>query len=233
MACARGEASPTQHTKLRLFAASGGFCQRPECNDRLFLDTKSKNIHIAEMAHVFAANDTGPRANTLLTSAERGAFENLILLCPKCHSIVDKAPNDFPDHLLKEWKGRHAERIAQVFGAIEYPNRAAARSAIEPALIENLVIFNQHGPDNEYRENPESEEATVWQRKMQERVLPNNRLVLAALDANRKHLRDYEVEVLEEFRQHIDDLEVRHLGDGNLGVGRRFPAGMDAILTED
>src|ERR1700680_5132941 len=143
MACARGEAFPNQHTKLRLFADSAGFCQRLGCNDRLFIDTKSKNIHIAEMAHVFAANDRGPRANTALSAAERGAFENLILLCPKCHSIVDKAPTDFPDTMLKEWKQRHAERIAVVFGTVQYGDRAAARKAIEPALIENRVIFDQ------------------------------------------------------------------------------------------
>src|SRR5580704_14691680 len=130
MACPRGEASPNQHTKMRLFAASGGFCQRPECNTALFVDTESKNIHIAEMAHVFAANDRGPRANAELSAADRGAFENLILLCPKCHAIVDKASDDFPDAKLREWKRGHAERIAAVFRIVQHPDRATARKAI-------------------------------------------------------------------------------------------------------
>ena len=179
MSCSRGKANPDQHTKLRLFADSAGFCQSPNCHRRLFLDTDSRNVHIAEMAHVFAANDNGPRVNMELTEEERGAYENLILLCPFCHAIIDKAPEDFPDNEVLEWKRRHVERIAAVFGAVQYGNRQAVRAAIEPALAENWLIFSEYGPDNEYRFDPESELAQVWQRKVRSSVLPNNRRVLA------------------------------------------------------
>jgi hypothetical protein len=232
MSCSRGKASPNPHTKLRLFADSAGFCQRPACQRRLFVDTDSRNIHIAEMAHVFAANNSGPRANVELTEEERGAYENLILLCPSCHSIIDKAPEDFPDDMLVEWKRSHFERIAAAFGAVEYGSRQAAREAIEPALAENSLIFDEYGPENEYRFDPESELARVWQRKVLSRVLPNNRKVLAILDANRSHLRGHELVTLEQFRQHIDDMEARHLGERVTAVGRRFPDGMQAILAE-
>jgi hypothetical protein len=233
MSCSRGKANPDQHTKLRLFADSGGFCHRPTCNCKLFLDTDSRNLHIAEMAHVFAANDTGPRANVELTEEERGAYENLILLCPTCHTIIDKAPEDYPDSLVLEWKRRHVERIAALFGAVEYANRQAARAAIETALSENRLIFDEYGPDNEYRFDPESEWAQVWQRKVRSHILPNNRKILSILDANRRHLRDQEQVTLEQFRQHVDDMEARHLGEGMTTPGRRFPDGMPAILAED
>jgi hypothetical protein len=232
VSCFRGKSSPDQQTKLRLFADSAGFCQRPSCQQRLFVDTDSRNVHVAEMAHVFAASNKGPRANFELTEEERGAYENLVLLCPSCHTIVDKAPEDFPDHLLVEWKRRHVERIAAVFGAIAYGSRHAAREAIEPALAENRVIFDEYGPENDYRFDPESELAQVWQRKVLSSILPNNRKVLAILDANRCHLRGQELTALEQFRQHIDDLEARHLGEGVITVGRRFPLGMQTILTE-
>ncbi|MFI5352640.1 MAG: hypothetical protein ACHQZS_06710 [Candidatus Binatales bacterium] len=196
------------------------------------MDTDSRNLHIAEMAHVFAARNKGPRANVELTEEERGAYENLILLCPTCHTIVDKAPEDFPDDVLAEWKRSHAERVAAAFGAVEYGSRQAARQAIEPALAENRVIFDEYGPENEYKFDPESELAKVWQRKVRSRILPNNRKVLAILDANRRHLRGDEPSTLEEFRQHVDDLEAKHLGEGATAVGRRFPHGMRAILTE-
>lgn len=232
MSCYRGKASPDQQTRLRLFAASGGFCQRPDCHRNLFVDTDSGTIHIAEMAHLFAANDRGPRANTQLTEEERGAFENLILLCPSCHKIVDKAPSAFSDEMLCEWKRCHAERIAATFGAVEYSSRQAARAAIELVLAENGAIFEEYGPENQYRFDPESELAHVWQRKMRSRILPNNRKVLAILDANRRHLNGQELRTLEEFRQHIDDLEVRHFGEGIAAVGRRFPDGMGDILMD-
>ncbi len=232
MSCPRGKANPNDHTKLRLFAASAGYCQSPTCHRSLFLDTKSRNIHIAEMAHVFAASDTGPRANIELTEEERGEYENLILLCAACHTIIDKAPLDYPDNLVLEWKHRHVERIATLFGAVEYASREAARAAIEPPLAENWMIFREYGPDNEYRFDPESELAEVWQRKVCSHILPNNRKLLAILVANRRHLWEHELATLEVFRQHIDDMEARHLADGIATVGRRFPVGMSILLTE-
>jgi hypothetical protein len=232
MGCNRGKANPDRHTQLRLFADSGGYCQRPECPNRLFVDTASKNIHLAEMAHIIAASDEGPRADKAVTGKKKGDYDNLILLCANCHTMVDKAPSDFPDALLREWKRRHVERITSLFGAVEYARRSAAREAIEPALAENRTVFDQCGPDNAYRYNPESEEAKVWQRKVRAIILPNNRKLLAVLDANRKHLDETEHETLEAFRQHVDDLEAKHIGDGG-DIASRFPNGMATILAEN
>lgn len=93
MACSRGAASPGAQTQRRLFAASAGYCQNPGCSNELFVGAAGKSIHIAEMAHVFAANDSGPRAKPDLSKEERGAFENLVMLCANCHTRVDKAPD--------------------------------------------------------------------------------------------------------------------------------------------
>lgn len=230
MSCPRGDASPDDHTKLRLFAASGGYCQNPSCERALFVDTGSKRIHIAEMAHVFAANDRGPRANENLSQAERGAFENLILLCSACHTIIDKAEQDFPDQILASWKRDHEGRLAKIFGAAHVGSRAEVFSVINPLMQENRIIFQEYGPDLEYRENPESEMAGAWQRKMRERIIPNSRRVLATLEANRDHMMEGEIRTLELFRQHIHDLEARHLTDVLVGAQRRFPEEMDNMM---
>ena len=52
------------------------------------------------------------------------------------------------------------------------------------------------------------------------------------MDANRAHLIDVEVETVELFRQHIEDLEARHVGDNVAAVGARFPPGMSRILMD-
>ena len=167
-----------------------------------------------------------------MTDADKGSYDNLILLCANCHTTIDKAPADFPDSLIREWKRKHVERINSLFGAIAYPDRASARKAIEPALTENLAVFDQYGPNNDYRQDPESGLAKVWQRKMRAIILPNNRKVLTILDINRRHLSQTEVKTLESFRQHIDDLEAKHIGEDSRDVTSRFPAGMSDILTE-
>lgn len=232
MSCPRGEAAPDAHTKLRLFAASGGYCQNPGCERSLFLDTGSKRIHIAEMAHVFAAKNDGPRANPELTEHERGMFENLILLCSVCHTMIDKAEADFPDHLIQSWKRDHEYRLARIFGAVHLETRTDVEAVIKPLLYENKIIFEEYNPDLPYRDNPESEMATAWQNKMCERIIPNSRRILATLDANIDHMIDAERRTLELFRQHIHDLEARHLTDIVVGEQRRFPNEMENMMRK-
>ena len=230
MACPRGKASPDSHTRLKLFAAAAGFCQNPKCETPLFIDLPDgENIHIAEMAHVFAANDDGPRSNRELSAEERGAFDNLILLCPKCHTEVDKAPTHYTDAALLNWKSQHAVKLKSVFGIQSFKDRQSARELIDPLLQENRAVFDLYGPHIKEAENPESGAAERWHRKVITRVLPKNQRILALLDANRNLLSDEEANVLEEFRQHVDDLSARHI-EGYCEGGRTFPSGMNSIL---
>lgn len=229
MACSRGAASPDLHTQRRLFAASAGYCQNPYCANELFIDAAGKSIHIAEMAHVFAANDGGPRANTHLSAEERGAFENLVMLCANCHTKVDKAPQAFPDAMMLGWKREHAHKLRQLFGAVKFDIREDARQVIEPLLAQNHAIFEQYGPHIEAALNPESGAAEQWKRKMLTRILPNSRRMLALLDANRHLLESGEKAILEQFRQHVDDLEAFHI-EGVHEDASRFPADLQQIL---
>ncbi len=145
MACPRGAASPDSHTQKRLFAASAGYCQNPSCERELFVDTDGKSIHIAEMAHVFAASDSGPRANPDLTDAERGSFDNIVTLCALCHTIVDKAPKSYPDEMMLKWKREHAHKLSGIFGVVSYDTRADARDAIEPILSLGAIAVPLRG----------------------------------------------------------------------------------------
>lgn len=231
MACSRGAASPDSHTQRRLFAASAGYCQNPSCYNVLFVDAAGKSIHMAEMAHVFAANDQGPRAKPGLSRAERGAFENLVMLCANCHTKVDKAPHAFPDDVMLKWKREHGNKLQGLFGAVRFDDRLTAFQVVEPLLAQNHAIFCQYGPHIEAANNPESGAAEQWKRKMLTRILPNSRRMLAIVDANRHLLRDDEKATLEQFRQHIDDLEAFHI-EGSKEDASRFPAGFANILKD-
>jgi hypothetical protein len=230
MPCSRGAAHPHRITSLRLFASSAGYCQNPKCLKPLFVETGTAAVHIAEMAHIIAAIDGGPRTNPELSAEERGSFDNLILLCANCHTLIDKAPDDFPDPLIQGWKHAHHQRIDQAFGLMPYPDRAMARNVVEPLLLENLHVFQQLGPDNDYRYDPESDLASVWRRKMLSMILPNNRKILAIADANRRHLSADEQATVEAFRQHVDDLEAKHVAGGN-DPASRFPADLHGLFA--
>ena len=232
MSCSRGKATPDTTTTYRLFADAAGFCQNPRCVQPLFRDTGGKVIHMAERAHVFAAADDGPRANRELSESERGQYENVILLCPTCHTMVDKAEAQFPAALLIRWKAEHIARIATLFRAADYATRAEVRAAIEPLLQENNAIYNSLNPDLPYQSDPEAEQAVKWQQAVVDRIIPNNRRVLATLDRNREHLLESEKVVLEQFRQHVLDQEVRHLSDVAPGDQQRFPREMTKIVSD-
>ena len=185
------------------------------------------------MAHILAANDDGPRANAELTAEERGAFENLILLCPTCHKTIDKAPQDFPDELVTQWKRDHERKVAELFGAMLYGTREETLHAIKPLMLQNRMIHQQLNPDLSYRYNPEAEEASQWKLKMVEQIIPNSRRILSILDANIHLMTGLEEEVLELFRQHVFDLEARHMTNIPVGAQSRFPVGMNRMMRED
>jgi Arc/MetJ-type ribon-helix-helix transcriptional regulator len=231
MSCSRGAASPNLHTQRRLFAASAGYCQNPACTRELFIEYPNAHIHVAEMAHVFAASEDGPRSNRSLTKAERGSFENLILLCSLCHTIIDKAPEEYPDSLILKWKRNHTEKLRALFGSGKYASRSEVKKAIQASLQENRRIFEDYGPHIDAARNPESGAAERWQRKVLEKIIPNNRRVEALLDANKSLLTDDELTVLEKFRQHIDDLEARHI-EGNRDGASQFPLEMSTLLKD-
>lgn len=72
------------------------------------LDLIKDNNHIGEMAHIIAKNSTGPRGEDL---PQDNSYDNLILLCPNHHSIVDKAPHLYPVKYLKELKENFEKSI--------------------------------------------------------------------------------------------------------------------------
>lgn len=130
-----------------------------------------------------------------------------------------------------EWKDAK-KRLVPSSEVVEYPTRNAVRQQILPLMKQNKVIFKMYGPDNDYRFNPESEEAIVWKEKVRDQILPNNRKILAILDENKHLLTANEMMILEKFRQHVDDLERRHLRGDYSGGGIKFPQEMETILEE-
>lgn len=229
----RGKAAPDRVTQQRLFSSSAGYCQNPSCHAPLFKENGTDVVHIAEQAHLFAANDDGPRPPGAMSEAERGAFENIIVLCASCHTEIDKAEEHYPVELLREWKAAHQAALDKTFGAVALASRHEVRKVIDPFLAENRALFEALNPNLPYAENPEAELAAKWQAAMRKSILPNNRRVLAFLDANRNHMRGAEADVLERFRRHVDDLSLRHLTDVAPADQTRFPAEMDTMMVGD
>lgn len=94
-------------TIRRLDTLSGNKCAAPNCSNKL-IATDGQTI-ISKICHIEAASENGPRYNANMTDDDRRHFDNLILLCDECHSIIDNSENEseYPVALLKEWKRNH------------------------------------------------------------------------------------------------------------------------------
>ncbi len=106
------ERNYTPRTLKRLFALSGNRCAYPECTNPIIVtSTGHSDDHVlGQVSHIYALRENGPRGKAGLTERELNEPENLILLCPTHHSVVDGQHETYPADLLKEWKNRQEKR---------------------------------------------------------------------------------------------------------------------------
>ena len=99
-------------TRIFLFVRAGGRCQFDGCNRYLIEHHLTKDDGIfAQMAHIWAFGDAGPRANSALKGREVHALSNLMLLCPGCHKLVDDHEERYTVEVLRAFKKAHEDRV--------------------------------------------------------------------------------------------------------------------------
>lgn len=189
--------------------------------------------HIAEMAHVIPHGQAGPRHEDRPDgNFDPDAFENLILLCPTCHTKIDKDPDSFPRNILLDWKENHLANLAAKQGIRTYDDRAEVRAAVAGILAENKAIWNkfapEHGSDFEY--DPESEAAKGWSQRMRSVILPNHYRAQAIIKANLGLVTEGERRTFAEYQEHVRGLSERHIC-GVSGRAIRFPEAMEGLFS--
>jgi hypothetical protein len=107
---ARNPTQPGETTIKTLFGLSNNLCafrdidsNDPACEEVL-VDPKWKQVK-ARVCHIRAASPGGPRYDSNMKDAERSHFDNLILLCPNHHTLVDDLePDRFSVQALRTMK---------------------------------------------------------------------------------------------------------------------------------
>jgi hypothetical protein len=136
-----------------LWARSGGICAFPACEQELVFG-KETPIVLGEEAHVIARSPDGPRGHIPISEEERHTYQNLILLCPTHHTLVDKDRATWTAEKLYQMKYVHEGNVrAQVskgltwipnFSLPDYVNvprilfDLAAQDAIDDEILEAL-----------------------------------------------------------------------------------------------
>ena len=109
---AKNTRSVPQKEQNILFAKSGNRCAFPKCDLPVIAEVEHQNKPLAEMAHMIAYSDDGPRSDPELAHEDRNKALNLILLCPTHHALVDKFQHHFHVHVLREMKIQHESKFA-------------------------------------------------------------------------------------------------------------------------
>jgi len=191
----------------RLWGKAAGLCSHPGCTtDCLpFLDLGSPTV-VGEMAHVIAKKEKGPRGRE---GGGDDSYENLILLCPTHHTIVDKAPEGkFTVEMLLEWKANHEEEIRQSLASPSFDDRKQLNDYASRLLIENHACWLTYGPESKTaRKNPNSTAGLVWQFRKLSFIVPNNRKIILAIHAHKHYFNAKEYVVACKFVEHAEGFE--------------------------
>lgn len=164
----------------------------PGCRKELFFD----NGDIIEKAHIRPYCDTADNS-----------FENLIILCPNCHTNFDKN-FAFKAEEVKQWKQIRANELNSFF-SIRYSSFNDLKDKVKPLLCENKTIY-----ENYYL----SGNKDLWD-KFEFKILVNNRKLKNILLNNLALIQDYgdkdnsNLNLVQLFLIHIDEFEHSRLDE--------------------
>ena len=97
--------SPRQKTVKRLFAVSDNQCYFPNCNTPL-VDEESGTV-TGEICHIKGKKQGSPRYDPKQSDEERHGFDNLLLMCPLHHKVIDDDPDSYTVYRLENIKKNH------------------------------------------------------------------------------------------------------------------------------
>lgn len=215
----------------KLWANSGGFCANPNCHCDLFPFFENRVVtNIEELAHIISPKIKGPRGKSQLSYTQRDDYDNIIILCPNCHTTVDKNPHLFPATTLLDWKANHETSIKNLFQILKFLTKSDLRKHLTPILEENKSIFKTYGPNSLAAQKDPMSSGLNWERLSIQKILPNNRTIEKVIDANLKFLTEAERNIFYNFKIHREGFEFNKLsGDVNPSV-TPFPTDFDKIL---
>ena len=144
----------------KLFSLSGNQCAEPNCKNRII--GEDGTTVVGEICHITAANTYGPRYNADLTEDERRSYDNLILLCPEHHKLIDNPQNQnvYTESLLKQWKEDHIRNFNEFPVSDELAKTAIDTINVQPVInVVNTIHVND--PNKETSKNTKIDEFLI------------------------------------------------------------------------
>lgn len=180
----------------------------PDCRQELF----DRDGDIIEIAHI-----------TPYCKTSDNSYENLVILCPSCHTKFDKL-SLFTNEQVLEWKRIRQEELQRLFSR-RFSSFEELKQIVVPLLLENKSIY-----ENYYLTGNRQ----LWD-KVENKVLVNNRklseLFRINIDLFQRHSKsEYSNKaIVQKFLSHVDEFERTRL-DGERIRQVLFPPEIDSIF---
>lgn len=163
-----------------------GRCMNPDCSNHLFTTAGD----IIEIAHIQPYSKT-----------ENNAYENLIILCPNCHTDFDKNFAHKPEE-VKNWKKTREIELERLF-AKHFHTFEELNQKIKPLLLENKTIFENYFL-NDHKKTWDLFEGTILSNNKKIKTILSNNLDLIQYH-NNSHYSN--ANIVHTFLIHIDEFE--------------------------
>ena len=205
-----GRPSVPRNTERMLWSEAIGHCMNPECQDELIVNGTNNG----EMAHIEQHADGGDVS-----------FQNLLLLCSKCHTGTDQNRTEETIPMLRAWKNNRNSEIMARFET-RFSSFAALKKAVIPILERNGAIFHSYGPTE--RNSLGSESHKLWL-KFEGEIVANNRRLELILERNQFLFHSENLEIVKDFVTHTREFAATR-DDNQIARVRLFPQELLSIF---
>lgn len=151
--------SASYPTKIFLAMKSGNICAMKTCRISLTSEGEDSDPSvIGEAAHIYGENPgikTNPpsaRYREDMTDVERNHYDNLIYLCPTCHTKIDKQEADYPAEKLIQLKAEHESWVEE-----QLDNGMSDVTFAELDVAAKAIASGQHSNDGDLHVLPPDE----------------------------------------------------------------------------
>lgn len=195
-----------------LWGRAAGHCSNPDCRTKVSeIGANGETFLTGEQAHIIARQAGGPRGQA---GGGSDSYENLILLCPTCHTKIDKSPEGtFSVEKLLDWKKQHEEWVDGLSESKTMASTTELMKYVVGLLDENKHYFDTYGPKSDIaKANPASSAHAIWEARKLDILLPNNRKILHALEINGELVPEEMKGAVLQFKDHASSYEQNQYG---------------------
>jgi len=220
-----------------LWSNAAGLCSFTDCEERLTVEQAAHSAPhtLGEMAHIKGKRNGTNRFDETQTDEQRDNYENLILLCPNHHTLIDKPENEgeYSVDMLMEMKIAHERNISSCLDSVKISRIDELKDKISIYLAENRQAWLQYGPISENaQKNPHSEEIyAVWISERLSTIVPNNRKIVDLLDIYRNLFSRSDQAIVSQFLTHAKSYEKWVNDEIPYQVVLRFPVEFENLIS--